>query len=547
MPRALRLLMWLQLRGVLRRLVRRTKSVRGAIFFLLGLILIGAWFAQAIVGMVFLRRAPASAEQFLTWGPLGLLGLVLVVLASGSESSLAFRPAEIDFLFPAPFSRRQLLIYKLAGRFLGAVFSTLLFSLWIGRYGHSAWFVLPGCWLALVFVQLLPIAIALAAQSVAEAAYSWVRRAFLLLVVAAIVLGAWMSAPADLNGSWAEIVERLRHSPPVEMLLAPFTVFVKAILAPRLFPDFLQWAGLGLLINGLLVGGVLWLDANYFEAAMAASRRVQSRLSAMRRGGGTAMGRAVEGASRRRVPMFPRWAGAGTIAWRQATTLVRTSWWLWIILALGFTAPSVMPMLAAGKKGPTTALVLGGGSAGLAYLTIMLTWTVRFDFRAEMTRMDWLKMLPLRPLALVVGELLVPCLATAAVQLIIWTTLCLFAGEPMWIFAGVALALPVCAFLYGIENLLFLLFPPQTMLTQVLDLQTFGRQFVLAMVKALTWLVVTLVVGLPSLAVGWLCGESIAAGIVTACLLLVAVDAGLLAAIAWAFQRFDVSRDVPGQ
>ena len=42
--------------------------------------------------------------------------------------AISFRPAEVDFLFPAPFHRRELLIYKLAKMLLGTVFMALIFS-----------------------------------------------------------------------------------------------------------------------------------------------------------------------------------------------------------------------------------------------------------------------------------------------------------------------------------------------------------------------------------------------------------------------------------
>ena len=108
-------LMALTFKSSLRRLFRGARSVRGAflIIFTIGI------FAMMIVPSVLvasMRDRPAGlasglAEPYL---PLGLLSIsLLFVFTSAGEKALYFSPPEVDFLFPAPFHRRELLIFKL--------------------------------------------------------------------------------------------------------------------------------------------------------------------------------------------------------------------------------------------------------------------------------------------------------------------------------------------------------------------------------------------------------------------------------------------------
>ena len=57
-----------------------------------------------------------------------LLSALLFVFRPAGEKAIYFSPAEVDFLFPAPFHRRELLIYKLAKTLVGLVFMALIFS-----------------------------------------------------------------------------------------------------------------------------------------------------------------------------------------------------------------------------------------------------------------------------------------------------------------------------------------------------------------------------------------------------------------------------------
>src|SRR5688500_946077 len=124
--------MLLQLRGLVRRMLRGARTVRGAIFFILGLLIFAAWLMPAFFQANLGRVDPAEVRRTM---PLILLAVsVLSALTSAGEKAIAFTPAEVDFLFPAPFPRRHLLLYKLGKSAFGAVISSLILSVALLRF-----------------------------------------------------------------------------------------------------------------------------------------------------------------------------------------------------------------------------------------------------------------------------------------------------------------------------------------------------------------------------------------------------------------------------
>lgn len=113
MDPALWKLMRLQGRGLLRRIFRGARTPRGAVFFAFGILLFAVWMLSAAVSVRFQRRA--DPENVRAVVPLVVLGVCLLSSVTGAtDKAIAFTPGEVDLLFPGPFSRRQLLFYKLA-------------------------------------------------------------------------------------------------------------------------------------------------------------------------------------------------------------------------------------------------------------------------------------------------------------------------------------------------------------------------------------------------------------------------------------------------
>ena len=108
MPLALLNLIRLHGKAMLRRSLRGVRTVRGAIFLSLGGLMILMWLASGFFSAYRATRTdPETVRRFF---PMWLLMIcVLNLVTSAGERAIAFTPPEVDFLFPGPFTRRQLL------------------------------------------------------------------------------------------------------------------------------------------------------------------------------------------------------------------------------------------------------------------------------------------------------------------------------------------------------------------------------------------------------------------------------------------------------
>src|SRR5690348_8376049 len=121
-------MLWsLQGRALLRRLLRGVRSVKGALLFVFGIAVVVLWLAPSVWQAHAMGRTDPQAVVGIAPALL-LASCLLSVITAGGEKAIAFSPAEVDFLFPGPFTRRQLLGFKI-GKSLGGIgFSSLLLS-----------------------------------------------------------------------------------------------------------------------------------------------------------------------------------------------------------------------------------------------------------------------------------------------------------------------------------------------------------------------------------------------------------------------------------
>jgi hypothetical protein len=176
---------------------------------------------------------------------------------------------------------------------------------------------------------------------------------------------------------------------------------------------------------------------------------------------------------------------------------------------------------------------------------VFLTPMVLCDFRGDVDRMEVLKSLPIRPTWLAVGQLLAPSLVVVAVQALIAAVGMVILGRFDALLASVpVLALPVNFVIFGIENLLYLLFPMRMVAVSPGDFQTAGRNMLNFFAKFLCLgpimvfaLLVGLLIGLPT--------ENVAAGLAGAWIVVLGGGIGIVPLVVLAFKRFDVARDTP--
>src|SRR5713101_4792464 len=102
MDRALLLLLWLRACGWLRRLSRNLLTVRGIVLLVLTAMVMGSCLLSFLFGP---SPIPTDPEKVRRYGTLGFLAYCLMsLLFSSIERAIYFTPAEVNFLFPGPFS-----------------------------------------------------------------------------------------------------------------------------------------------------------------------------------------------------------------------------------------------------------------------------------------------------------------------------------------------------------------------------------------------------------------------------------------------------------
>jgi hypothetical protein len=533
--------------STLRRLFRGARTPRGAFLIIFTI----AIFAMMMLPSLFIsnmrdnaggRFFGGMAEPYLA--PLLLGTTLMFVFSSAGEKALYFSPPEVDFLFPAPFGRRDLLVFKLAQTLLSLVFMAFLFSLSFLIYLNLWLSAFVGTFLALAFVQLLALSSAFLGQIVAEQAYTRRRRLILLsigvLVFAALAQMLWQT-PVQ---SPAELARNFRASWTGMVVLAPFEVFSHAILATRVFPDLICWSAGGLAINLALLALIFRLDADYLESAAAVSQKLYEKIQRMKQGGGVSFP-VSEKAARTRLPRFPWLGGAGPLAWRQTLIAMRTSRFA-LIISLGIAATLAVLGLVADRNRTGPDFVSGMGVGFTAYLTFIFSMQLPWAFRGDIEHMDSLKTLPITPLALAAGELAGGVVVLAVIQLVVLAALLAAEGNPAMIMTAAAFIVPFDVLMLGVSNLLFLVYPVRLIQTSAPDFQLMGRMMLLMLLQ---FLILIPSLGLPAASgalVFWASGLSWPAFAVTSWLVLLAELPMILIALAWVFQRFDPSTDMPG-
>jgi hypothetical protein len=539
MDQALIKLLKLRLRGAVRRSFRGVKTVRGAIFFLLGLGAMLMWLGPQVMMLFGARHETVDLQALRDILPLVLLGLVLMsMLGATRVEGIHFTAAEVDFLFSGPFTRRQLLVYKLSSGVFAALFTALFFSIMLMRFA-SLWIaVFLGFFLTMVFMHLLTTALVLAGQSLAERIYTRTRKAMMFIILGFAVLVAARLLPAFLDKGFQEAASGMRGSAVWFWLTMPLEPFVRAISATRIFPDLIGWALAAAAVDLALLAVVILIDVNYLESSLVASQKRYAMLQRRRSTGRMVVKPHVAW----RAPHLPWLGGAGPIAWRQLTTAIRSIHGM-LIFFLIILCVAAGPLLSKMQNSSEATGIL---VSQIGFFTILFTRMLAYDFRGDLDYMDWAKSLPLRPVAIVLGQLAAPVLFMTAIHVVFLSAVAAFSQGSRLMLLAAMLFSPLLNFLlFGVDNLLFLLFPFRAVATTPGDMQHIGRTMVEFMAKMA---VLALGCG-ASAALGaiayWISGGSWIAALVLSWLGLLACGCLIVPCIAWAFCKFDIATDTP--
>jgi len=530
-------------RGKMRQAWRRMKTVKGALAFGFGALFIGGFVAlQLWTFTLDVPIEPASRATVLAYLPPALL--LLSVLGAMSGRALYFSPAEVDFLFPAPVGRRELLLYNLVSRVGVQLASGVWVALFVARYAVNPWNAAAATALSFVFLyvaaQAMGVAAAAAEVYVPERARPYVRRGLIVGLLSAAL------AAVATAGSGATPGMRLRAvaaAAPVQALAYPLRPFAELFGAAG-WADGALWAAACLGVIAAVAGLVLLSDVAYTERSLAVSAKMHARLARMRSGGGIHAS-AAPSRLRVRTPGLRVLGGAGALAWRQLTELARTPRAL-VVPLLGLTVWVGTILFAFHESGDPDPAASAAVVIGVCLmLPVLFSGHVAFDFRRDLDRMDVLRSLPLSPVQVAAGQVLPVALVFMVMQyLVVIAAVVAGALRGPWLL-GLALVVPPYAWAtLAVENGLFLLMPYRVTPGDDQRMQFMGKVMLSMFLKA----IVTGVLALAAGAAGWgifRLTDSLDAGIAVGCVVLALGCIPLTFMVGLAFLGFDIGRDTP--
>lgn len=538
----LRYLLGASWRGFFRRTGRRMRTARGFASTVLGV-----FFFVAVVGSQLLLRAETGAGGgAVTALTVSLVMMLLLIPSLVAADAPFFWPQEVQFLFPAPLTRGELLLYQMLRSGGLQAFS----GLWVGvmamgAAGHPLGAVAAGV-LGLIFIftltQLAGLVKLAAGDRMPPAARAASRPVLGLLGAAAV----WFLYRRTQAVGFAAARDEAFASAWIQAFTLPARPFGE-LFAAGSWSQGLLW---GSICIALVVGtgaAAMASAVDFRERSLVSSARRFERLRRMR---ASRTGYASAVAPKRRrvaVPALAFLGPAAPLARRQVYELgrgLRTLWGLFFTSGLAFFYVVIMPrMMALGPERQAAGITL---VMLVIVFPLLASGTFSIDFRRDVERMAYLRSLPLPPRAVAVGQVFTAAALIALVNLALLGVTAALAEAPVergLMLAAAGAAVPVAWLAVTLENWLFLLFPTRTQADGGQQNAFVGKQIVKLLFKMVVLGLVALVAVVAAALGDWLAGAwGAAAGVAGIALL---ACAGATALLARAFRRFDLTVDSP--
>ncbi|MBA2457562.1 MAG: hypothetical protein H0V43_01250, partial [Gemmatimonadales bacterium] len=411
-------------RNRLARQLRRLRQPRYSVALAAGLAYI--WFIIA-----FQRPGPLAPEVLeARWLEPAVAVAVAALIAwawifAVERRVLAFTPAEVTFLFPAPISRRQLIHFKLLRRQLVILVNTLVWTLLLSprRFDASAWLRAGGFWVLFTTLSLHRLAASYVRTSLSAHGLSAARRRVVSLAVLALVLlgavwvasEAWAPLAAGWNagiGPFLAAIGAALELPATRVVLAPFRAMIRPLVAESA-GEWLGAMGSALVILALHYIWVVRSDAAFEAAAVEVSlRRVEALSDRFRK-------RRRPRAVRREPPPYrlaPVGPPAGAILWKNLVAVTRTGRPRGIAVTLA--AGGIVVAALSFRSDDQVAEFVGWVAAmvGVFLFAVGPQW-VRSDLRGDLSKLDLLRSYPIPARSLVAAEVASSTLVLSALQL----------------------------------------------------------------------------------------------------------------------------------
>jgi hypothetical protein len=285
----------------------------------------------------------------------------------------------------------------------------------------------------------------------------------------------------------------------------PETPLGLILLAPmRILADIMIADQISLLLAAKVIGSILvffgsinlliWADR---QCAEYRNRQEKSAWTMIVAKNNQAPENSANATRRRWRP--PHWNGIGSLAWRQ---------WLGVVhyrttIAIALSVPFMLSCLPAFNSDNDIWMIANVVGGLVFYSFLLLPTTLKFDFRRDIDRMNILKAMPMKPSAIACGQLLVPVLVTTIFQLTVLAIVAMVNPYSIALmFAALVILIPINIFIFGLENLIFLLYPYrvnkegiQVFLRSILTFTAKGLLFGFALACALALLLLAQSVG----------------------------------------------------
>lgn len=408
-----------------------------------------------------------------------LASVVLLVLMIGAwalpsdKGGLEFSEAEIQFLFPAPLLRRQLLLYKIIKAQLPALFTAIVLAIVGFRRSNFV-----GVWLIFGVLSIYFVLVALGRARLRLAGIGFFARVIVVTVILAAI--SWF---LSVQFGEAGMLASLRSLAPRNPMSAATTVdqpfrrpavaallFVPRIFAVTAFPasilQFFTYSGAVIGMGFIFFFIATRLNVSFEDASIVASQTRFERREKMKN---RQSGRFV--AFKRLPPPFklkPEHGPLIAIFWKNFIAALRISS-AWVIL---FATPFMVIAL----KSISGSAFFSTGTALLclvmcAVIPLFAPDIFRQDLRYDLAQADVLKSFPISGEHLVMAEMAAPLFIVAALELVLltFTSVVLhvapaigrmtFFSSPNFIVVALFFAIPICAAQLLIRNASAVYFP----------------------------------------------------------------------------------------
>jgi len=516
------------------------------------------WLSNAALA-IFLREPsdPATLRSII---PLGLLVYslwhIVRVAYWRPEDMIEWTPAERELLCGRPFERRDLLLYRFGPIITSAAIKAACFSLLMLPDLRLPVAGLIGALLALLFVDLFRMAVEIVAGGVRRRTYRCLQIAVLvtLSVVCVCALANTFRSPMALEAGKSprslglvmhvlNSAAQLRETPIGTMLELPFHVFGNVITAQQYSVGLVAWIALALAMVSVLAWFVLRIDAYFFKAVVL-RERLEYRHTESTHSPAAATSAVPTG-----LPRVPPCAGIGPIAWLQAIGAYGHGGGLLVAIA----APCVLACLPLIVFDDPHMVLLNVVGSLAFYSFLLLPAALKFDFRRDVDRIATLKSLPIRPTAVVTGQLATPVLITSAYQLVVLLiTELICPVHPGLLVAACVLLAPLNIFIFALDNLVYLLYPYrpnqeslEIFLRTTLTFTAKGLLFGLALGVSLGWALVAVQIAGVLTVSNSLLGDARLVFVAGAWFMLCLSAVATWWLLVRAYCRFDPSQDTP--